>query len=122
MVAVAPDEEPPQADDIKIEYHPHSGHAMEYFRFEDYGHTKKSTLATSQNQELWKPFHSHVDFEFSEFMLRASLNKDLSDTLIQLVHQVKQNPEAFTIINHDDVSHTWNEAVHLATPVCISNK
>ena len=69
--------------------------------------------------EPWKPFRSHVDFEFAEFALDAALNKKQTDRLIKLVHRVRQQEDNFTLASHAELSDIWREASIASIPVDI---
>lgn len=107
-----------ELDDIKVEYHPHSGRAQQVHRFSDYkrGQASKRPFLTCDRQP-WQPFRSRLDFEFAELALHASLSKDETNRLINLVHRAVGGDEAFSLTNHKEVSETWSRVAHRFTPV-----
>ncbi|KAF8802171.1 hypothetical protein BYT27DRAFT_7113291, partial [Phlegmacium glaucopus] len=99
------------ADDIKVQYHPHSKKTEHIYRFEEY----KSNLTNSNaplpiDPQPWKPFRTRLDFEFAEFMLDAHLNESQSASLISLVRNCIADPAAFTFTDGQDLKRCWKHA------------
>ena len=76
----------PLEDDIKTEYHPHSGRTTHTDHFNEYGFRLAEAPRPKPLDEPWHPFRSHVDFEFAEIALKSHLNKKTVDTLIAILH------------------------------------
>ncbi|EPQ59880.1 hypothetical protein GLOTRDRAFT_103770 [Gloeophyllum trabeum ATCC 11539] len=108
-------EERRQVDDIKIEWHPHSGRPPEIHRFADYRREVDSTPAPPPDSEPWRPFQSRLDFEFAELALRAGLTKAETDTLFTLCHRAVAG-EPFTLRDHAELTVTWESASFKCTP------
>lgn len=109
----------PSLGDIRIEYHPHSGRPTIIQHLQDYHNPRTSKIQQAPSSgEPWRPFKSQFDFEFAEFALSASLNKDETNTLISLFHRCANNGEALTISNHDELRRTWDLASDMMTDVC----
>ncbi|KIK78412.1 hypothetical protein PAXRUDRAFT_164102, partial [Paxillus rubicundulus Ve08.2h10] len=106
-----------ELDDIKVEYHPHSGRPQQVYQFSDYKQDQASQRPSlTHDQQPWKPFHSCLNFEFVELALYASLSKDETNRLINLVHRAMGGNESFSLTNHKEVSETWSRVAHCFTP------
>ncbi|KAI0741275.1 hypothetical protein C8Q80DRAFT_1259743 [Daedaleopsis nitida] len=116
LAAGAGDEDGPQADDIRVEYHPNSGRGTHVYRFGEFTRAKKPYEAPL-NEEPWRPaFHSRVDYEFAEFALAAALKEEQIDKLIKLIRTVEYHQDEFTFNTHTDVRKSWDEACKKYTP------
>ncbi|EDR03929.1 uncharacterized protein LACBIDRAFT_306616 [Laccaria bicolor S238N-H82] len=110
-------ERPPQLDDIKVEYHPRSGHPSQLFQFHEY----MNQLPGSKNVDIppdlepWKPFRSWLDFELAELILDTHMNKNQTNALITLIHQCISEPQSFMLKNESDLSKIWQNAAIRAT-------
>ena len=115
IVDLAP--EPLRHDDIKTEYHPHSGFKTTIEHFEDYGRKNHQEKPPLYHKKPWEPFRTRVDFEFAEIALSAALNKDHADMLIKLVHRCIDGQASFTLKNHTELCQMWDGASDKLTPV-----
>jgi hypothetical protein len=58
----------------------------------------------------WKPFHTHLDFEFTELMLESHMDTGQSVTLLSLIQKAIVQPEDFTISSTNDLENAWDYA------------
>ncbi|KAF7980011.1 hypothetical protein HWV62_40118 [Athelia sp. TMB] len=93
-------------DDIRTEYHPQSRREPKVARFEDYGRQ----ASEHREQELrnaipWEPYQTRLDFELSELMLEAALNKNQTSRLISLIRraQAASSEDTFTIKSYSEL-------------------
>lgn len=105
-------------DDIKTEYHPNSGKEAIIQHFDDYAadegpHTRLRPEATP-----WSPFATRIDFEVATLALECSMNKQQTNTLIQLICHVQQGFDQCTLKNYDDLQEMWDSAGEKSTKVC----
>lgn len=115
--------EVPQLDDIRVEYHPRSGHPTETFQFHEYTNTLPADdIKISANSEPWKPFRSRLDFELAKLMLDTHMNKSQSTTLISLIHHCISDPQSFTLSGYSDLANVWEQAATRATNVSQNNQ
>jgi hypothetical protein len=114
--AISEDVPQHRQDDIKTEYHPHSQRPPETVHFEDYN-ARKHARYELNDEEPWRPFRSRIDFEFAEITLKAALDKDLTDSLIRLVHRSINETGSFTLKNHADMQDMWNKSAAKLTAV-----
>jgi len=114
--------ERPQLDDIKVEYHPRSGHLTQLFQFNEYMNQlpESNNVDIPPDPEPWKPLHSHLDFELAELILDTHMNKNQTNALITLIHQCISEPQSFTLKNESDLSKNWQNAATRVTAVSIS--
>ena len=106
----------PEADDIKVQYHPSAGvlNPVQIFSFDDY----KAAGEDQVNQDVpfeaayppWHPFPMRFDFELSELMLDAHMNKGQISTLLMLVNNIAPESTSFTIANFTHLSKIWEFA------------
>jgi hypothetical protein len=107
----------PQIDDIRTEFHPNSGLPPRIDHFSDYRAQADTVRKPPPDKTPWRPFRSRTDFEFAEIALKASLNKDLTDALIKLIHRCAKEKGSFTLKNHSDLSELWEKASGKVTKV-----
>jgi hypothetical protein len=107
----------PELDDIKTEFHPHSGLPTKIEHFGDYKGQTTSAPIPPRDKSPWLPFRSRADFELAEIALKAALNKDLTNALIDLIHRCIREKESFTLRNHSDISELWQLASIKVTKV-----
>jgi len=93
----------PLEDDIKTEYHPHSGHAMHVDHFNEYGFPSAEAPKPKPLDEPWHPFHSCIDFEFAEIALKSHLNRKTVNKLIAILHACSSGDAPFTLNSHDEM-------------------
>ena len=60
-------------NDIKIEFHPHSGKHSQTTSFKDYGR-HIVPLPPLTDEEPWRLFYCQLDFEVAEFAVQSTLN------------------------------------------------
>jgi hypothetical protein len=106
-----------EIDNIKVEYHPHSGRADRVHHFGNYKREWAAEPSTPRNRKPWEPFHSRLDFEFAELALQAALSKEETGRLINLVQRAITGKEQFTLATHKEVQETWSSLEHRFTPV-----
>ncbi|THU88840.1 hypothetical protein K435DRAFT_679108, partial [Dendrothele bispora CBS 962.96] len=100
-----------EIDDIKTEFHPHSGKPVVVETFEAFSFN--SLLDPAQvpaDFEPWKPFRTRFDYEVSEFALRANLNKEMTGDLIDLLHKAANHSDQFTIQSSTEMQKLWDLA------------
>ena len=103
---------------FKTEYHPRSGRATLYQPFEEFGVTHDSEIQQAPvDEEPWRPFKSHGDFEFAEIALDAALNKSQINALLGLISRISQGQAQVTLKNEADLSNAWDNAAAELTPV-----
>ncbi|TFK39111.1 hypothetical protein BDQ12DRAFT_698231 [Crucibulum laeve] len=90
-------------DDIKTEYHPNSGRPTTVKAFSEFGKQQEAKPKLPCDPEPWRPFKSRSDFEFSELVLDAALNKKQTNRLIQLINRCMKGDDDFTIRNHEEM-------------------
>ncbi|EDR06114.1 uncharacterized protein LACBIDRAFT_329259 [Laccaria bicolor S238N-H82] len=113
----SPFEQAPQLNDIKVEYHPRSGHQPQFFSFDEYKSNFQDldSVDIPVDPEPWKPFRSRLDFELAELILDTHMNKNQTNELISLIHQCILDPKSFTLKNEPDLSKIWENAANRAT-------
>ncbi|KAF8887634.1 hypothetical protein CPB84DRAFT_1749688 [Gymnopilus junonius] len=101
----------PQIDDIKVEYHPKSHHPTKFYHLDDYaaqeGQPAEEPVA---DQEPWKPFRTHLDFEIAELMLDSHLNVGQSSVLLSLIRKAIAQLADFTLSSTDELEKFWTAA------------
>jgi len=123
-------EEEFNADDIKVEFHPHSGKPTQIFPFDDFTRlASHSDLVQIQEENRpntgrppWHPFTTRTDFELAELMLDAHLNENQSSTLLKIVNSIAPRSKELTISTTQHLSSIWGFARGLqASQVCNYN-
>ncbi|KAF8217280.1 hypothetical protein K438DRAFT_1954122 [Mycena galopus ATCC 62051] len=108
------DAEPPNApkiDDIRYEFHPHSGLPPEHHSLDEYLQREASRQPLpSTNPQPWLPFRSRLDFEVAEFAQENMLNRVATNKLIALIRRCGANLKDFTIENFEDMNKQWEAA------------
>jgi hypothetical protein len=102
--------DPPEKDDIRIEYHPKSKKATETFRFEDYDSHIRKNLDNPIDTEPWKPFRSRLDYEVTSLIHDTHMNNSQTKTLLELIQLCIQDPGSFTINGATDLAKIWDAA------------
>ncbi|KAF8164494.1 hypothetical protein K438DRAFT_1909729 [Mycena galopus ATCC 62051] len=101
----------PKLDDIRYEFHPHSGLPPETRSLEEYIRLEGSRRPLpSTDPEPWLPFWSRLDFEVSEFAQENMLNRKATNNLIALIRRCAANLEDLTLENYDDMNKQWEAA------------
>ncbi|KAG1729317.1 uncharacterized protein EDB91DRAFT_1239239 [Suillus paluster] len=80
--------------EFKTEYHPPSCHPTLFQPFDEF-RVSLEAQQTPIDEEPWRPFISHADFEFSEIALDAALIKSQIDALLDLILRVSQVPVTY---------------------------
>ncbi|KAG1808410.1 uncharacterized protein BJ212DRAFT_1303023 [Suillus subaureus] len=97
-----------QQDDIRMEYHPHSGIPMKTDHFTDFHcHTAAPSLIC-ENTTPWELFTSCINFDFTELVLKANLTKLQINELISLIHHSAL--ERFSVTDYDGICKLWDAA------------
>jgi hypothetical protein len=108
----------PKLDDIRYEFHPHSGLAPENCSLEEYLRQESSRQRLpSTNQKPWSPFRTRLDFEVAEFAQENLLNSAAINQLIALIRRCAANLKEFTVLNHTDMNKQWEAASKKCTDV-----
>ncbi|KAJ6520588.1 hypothetical protein DFH09DRAFT_1193954 [Mycena vulgaris] len=103
--------EGPQMNDIKREFHPHSGRKPIKQTFQEYRASQvRPDRTPPTDSEPWSPFRTRLDFEVSEFAQEAMLNQRQIDTFISLIRRCAANISAFTLHSHSDMNKSWDLA------------
>ncbi|KAJ7263191.1 hypothetical protein B0H12DRAFT_1209494 [Mycena haematopus] len=101
----------PKLNDIKHEYHPHSGLPSKKETLFDYLQSESLRQRDPPTEEKpWTPFRTRIDFEISQFAQENMLNEKATNKLISLIRRCAANPTEFTIVNHDDMNKQWGQA------------
>ncbi|KAJ6495988.1 hypothetical protein C8R45DRAFT_1052651 [Mycena sanguinolenta] len=101
----------PKLNEIKHEYHPHSGRSSKTESLSDY--LQEDSLhqrGPPTEDKPWTPFRTRLDFEVSNFAQENMLNENATNKLISLIRRCDANLVEFTIKNHADMSKQWNQA------------
>ncbi|KAI8993803.1 hypothetical protein BD414DRAFT_456923 [Trametes punicea] len=112
-----PDDAPPilgslELDDFMTEYHPRAQRPPVVEHFEDFRRDHPPVDLRALDPEPWRPFRSLVDFKFAELTLECGLNKSEVTKLLQLIHEIVEDPSKFTFKSHRDIMDTWAVAAH----------
>ena len=94
---------------IRVEYHPNSGHEPDLFNADGYRQLVPDVDATLE-PEPWAPFRTREDFEFAEIALETGMTKGQLEALIKLFHKCIAKEGSFTISNHKDMKNTFDIA------------
>ncbi|KAI0684946.1 hypothetical protein BC835DRAFT_1421763 [Cytidiella melzeri] len=97
----------PMANNIRVEYHRAAGLPPRIFAFRDFMQEKRTPDIVVSKCNPWKPFKTRLDFELTEFTQKASLNKQLINSLFKLVKDIVSNPTNLTLESADDVNGVW---------------
>ncbi|KAG1744080.1 uncharacterized protein EDB91DRAFT_1236611 [Suillus paluster] len=100
---------------FKTEFHPHSSHPTTVKTFSTYG-TRLGTRSPMVDNTPWHPFTCCVDFEFTELVHKAALNKDQMNELLKFIWQVADGHTMFLFKTHTDVTTAWARASSQMTP------
>ena len=94
--------------DIRVEYHPNSGHECKTFTFEEFQHMGSEACRTHPaDPKPWLPFKTREDFEFAEIALLTGMSKKQISALIRLFRKCLEiGEESFTFLNYDDMRRT----------------
>ena len=86
-----------QDSDIRVEYHPSSGHRPETFKFEEFTQAAPA-CAPSVDPEPWAPFKTWADFEFAVLAQDTGMSKAQVNSLISLLHRcIESGKDSFTL-------------------------
>ena len=112
----------PNAGDIMIEYHPHSGRDARVLSSEEYKETlsDRSEPTEPPDIEPWRPFRSREDYEFAELVHDAALNRTHTERLIKLLQRCQDSPGSFTLRGYNDLKDSLESASKMLTPVSTS--
>ena len=106
-------------DDIKIVYHPNSGKEPLIQPLSDYNAADSKLRTPSKpTEEPWAPYKTRLDFEFSEFVMTAYLNKDHVEKLIALLNLAASGQDKLTITNNTELVKIRETSSTLLTPAC----
>ncbi|KAG1837830.1 hypothetical protein F4604DRAFT_1601105 [Suillus subluteus] len=106
----------PQLDDIKVEYHPHSRIPLTVHPFSEFTRHRPTEDTVPRSASPWEPFCTRLDFEVAEIALAATMTKDQTNRLFELVRRAASAKEDFTLQSHDEVRTLWKMASERFTP------
>ncbi|KAG2063088.1 hypothetical protein BDR04DRAFT_1131147 [Suillus decipiens] len=95
-------------DDIRTEYHPHSGIPMKTDHLANFRCHTAAPLLIHKNTTPWELFTSHINFDFAELVLKASLTKLQTNELISLIHCSAL--KRFSVTDYDSICKLWDAA------------
>lgn len=96
-------------DDIRVQFHPHSGLGTKIYHFEDY--QRERLQPEPPDPEPWKPFASREDFEFAEAVQQAGMTEEQIKTLLRIISGVADGTSAFSLREYKDLTHAWEKAI-----------
>ena len=106
-----------QEDDIRVEYHPHSGHGPKILKLNEYRQPASDASAAAEH-EPWMPFRTRYDFEFAEIALGSGMTRKQMDAMIKLFRRcLEEGKGSFTIKDHKDLKSTFKIAASRLTKV-----
>ncbi|KAG2133578.1 uncharacterized protein EDB93DRAFT_1242820 [Suillus bovinus] len=100
--------------EFKTMYHPSAGREPLLQMFEEFGVNSHPEEELPVDEEPWRPFCSHGDFEFAEITLNAALNKSQINALLALIGRILRGESWF--VKHDITTHAlplWDWALDL---------
>ncbi|KAJ6467793.1 hypothetical protein C8R45DRAFT_1055381 [Mycena sanguinolenta] len=101
----------PKANEIRYEFHPHSGLPPQTCSLDEYLEGEASCCRLpSTDRQPWVPFRTRLDFEVAEFAQENMLNRAATNKLIALIRRCAANLEEFTVKNYDDMNKQWDAA------------
>ncbi|KAI6157711.1 hypothetical protein BKA82DRAFT_131015 [Pisolithus tinctorius] len=101
-------------DDIRVEYHPNAGKPTVKVPFAEFsrGHAPK-TYKPDPCTAPWYPFRTRLDFDLSEFIHEAALNREQANRIIKLSKRFRT--EDCTLNSYNDLESSWQAASHRMT-------
>ncbi|KAG0708024.1 hypothetical protein DFH29DRAFT_979603 [Suillus ampliporus] len=102
--------------EFKTEYHPRSARLPLFQPFDEFGISPEVQQAPIIDNEPWRPFRSHGDFEFSEITIEAAPNKFQINALLSLIMHISEGCAKITLKNDIDLSKAWDNAAAELTP------
>ncbi|KAJ3556868.1 hypothetical protein NM688_g1786 [Phlebia brevispora] len=107
----ATDDHVPQVDDVKIEFHPHSGRQPLRMKMVDFIHRHDNLDVHAElEHEPWHAFGSLDNFRFAEWALDAALNERQLKTIIELISRVRTGTSDLSFSSIDEYTGAWNVA------------
>ena len=98
------------SSDIRVEYHPNSGHAPETFLSGEFGRVTQGH-GTLVDPEPWAPFRTREDFEFAKIARNTRMAKKDANDMINLFHRcTKDGSGPFTLSSFDEMRNTLKAA------------
>ncbi|KAI0693261.1 hypothetical protein BC835DRAFT_1416000 [Cytidiella melzeri] len=98
------------ANNIRVEYHRAAGLPPRIFAFRDFRQKKRTPNIVVSKFNPWKPFKTCLDFQLAEFTQKASLNKQLINSLFKLVKDIVSKLTNLTLKSADNVNRVWESA------------
>ncbi|KAI5999774.1 hypothetical protein F5J12DRAFT_724273, partial [Pisolithus orientalis] len=94
-----------------VEYHPNAGKPTVTVPFDEFsqGHVPKS-YTPDPCMALWYPFHTHLNFNLSEFICGAALNREQTNFILKLSRHFCT--EECTLETCNNLESTWQAASH----------
>ncbi|KAF9024771.1 hypothetical protein BDP27DRAFT_1248625 [Rhodocollybia butyracea] len=105
----------PKIDDIRVDFHPRSEKPSTTYHFQEYIRDHPHTYNIPTDFTPWKPFRTKLDFDVSEFALRAGLNTNLTNDLIGLLNRCAQGQDDMTIKDSNEMQAIWDLASFKST-------
>jgi len=102
----------PPLDAIRTKYHPQSKRRPMVVKFEDYcEHRSQHRHPTPRNPaKPWTPFKTRAEFEFSEIVLDAAMNRRQVDALLKVFHRCLEDEDTLDLKDHSEVQSMWDLA------------
>ncbi|KAG1735246.1 hypothetical protein EDD22DRAFT_982430 [Suillus occidentalis] len=95
----------------RVEHHPGSGILTKVFAFNNFtcrpAHHSSWSVPEPDTQP-WHPFRSCLKFDVAEIALKAALNNEQMDHLLDICCRCAQKSEKLTFKNHKDVHAKWD--------------
>jgi hypothetical protein len=103
---------------IHTEYHPKSGRSARTFRIDNPSLPKSSTFQPLPNHDPWLPFFAmHEDFLVLEFLLEASVGRELADRLLAIFELCNPGKGRVTLSKFSQVKTAWERTLVQLTPM-----
>ncbi|KAG2350133.1 hypothetical protein BDR05DRAFT_942666 [Suillus weaverae] len=102
-----------QLNNIKVEHHPKSRIPTKVEAFGDFKHHPvhhSLWSAPEPDAQPWRPFKSRLEFDVAEIALKAALNNEQTDRLLDICRCCVQQSEKFMFHNHKDIRAKWDAA------------
>ncbi|KAG1765353.1 hypothetical protein EDD22DRAFT_978791 [Suillus occidentalis] len=97
-------------------YHPSVCREPLLQTFEEFGVNSCPEEELPIDEEPWRPFCSHGDFEFAEITPNAALNKSHIDVLLALIGCISRGESQVTFANDNDLRKAWEHTTAQVMP------
>ncbi|KAG2123848.1 hypothetical protein DEU56DRAFT_873379 [Suillus clintonianus] len=102
--------------EFKTEYHPSADCEPLHQAFNEFGINTHPEEQLPINEEPWRPFVSHGNFEFAEIALDAALNKSQINGLLALISCISRGETQMMLKNDADLCKAWEHVTDQVTP------